>query len=203
MNFRNKAKMNLEPKLGFYFDWSGFISIDCGLEEDSMYTDEKTKITYVSDGAFVGGGESKVVSPEYTLNKQQYLVTLKSFPNENRHCYTINTAQGTLYLIRATFLYGNYDAKNSPPKFDLHLGPNLWDTVEFVDAATPEVKEIIHAPARNFVRVCLANTGFGTPFISALELRPIKNNTYQYEPSESLRLFVRYDVGSTTNESYR
>ena len=43
------------------------------------------------------------------------------------------------------------------------------------------------------------NKGLGTPFISALELRPLNNSIYDTEfgTSASLVLFQRLDVGST------
>uniref|UniRef100_A0A0A0LFV5 non-specific serine/threonine protein kinase n=1 Tax=Cucumis sativus TaxID=3659 RepID=A0A0A0LFV5_CUCSA len=60
----------------------------------------------------------------------------------------------------------------------------------------------MHIVSSNWVEVCLVNTGTGTPFISALELRPLP--TFLYETrSESLTTFLRLDVGSATNLSYR
>ncbi|KAJ4717965.1 protein kinase family protein [Melia azedarach] len=50
--------------------------------------------------------------------------------------------------------------------------------------------------------ICLANTGSGTPFISALELRALKNSSYSTQ-SGSLLLFFRLDIGSITNETIR
>ncbi|CAA6667505.1 unnamed protein product [Spirodela intermedia] len=48
---------------------------------------------------------------------------LRSFPNGTRNCYTLSPVQsGDRYLIRAGFLYGNYDGRGSPPIFDLHIG---------------------------------------------------------------------------------
>lgn len=35
---------------------------------------------------------------------------------------------GTKYLLRATFIYENYDALNSPPNFILLLDADVWDT---------------------------------------------------------------------------
>ncbi|XP_024022548.1 LRR receptor-like serine/threonine-protein kinase IOS1 isoform X1 [Morus notabilis] len=175
---------------------SGFISLDCGLPENSNYTETTTEINYISDAPFISSGKVYTILPQYKVNLQYWATTVRSFPDGTRNCYTINTERGTKYLMRAWFLYGNYDGKNSTPEFDLHLGPNFWDTVKIVDSSSVVVKEIIHFPLQNYVRLCLVNTGSGTPFISALELRPLKNTTYKVESQTSLALAVRIDVGS-------
>ena len=58
----------------------------------------------------------------------------------------------------------------------------------------------MHIPAQDIVHVCLVNTGYGTPFISALELRHLKNTSYVTPPG-SLSLVFRADVGAAINES--
>ncbi|VVB00521.1 unnamed protein product [Arabis nemorensis] len=50
--------------------------------------------------------------------------------------------------------------------------------------------EIIHVLTQERLQVCLVKTGPTTPFISSLELRPLKNNTYVTQ-SGSLNLFAR------------
>ena len=105
-------------------------------------------------------------------------------------------------MIRATFLYGNYDGQDNLPKFDLHMGPNMWDTVKIVNASVTVNKELIHVPSLNYIHVCLVNTGLGTPFISAIELRPL-NNTAYVTKSGSLALHARTDDGSLTDITYR
>lgn len=99
-------------------------------------------------------------------------------------------------------MYGNYDATNKPPQFDLYLGVNLWDSIKLDNATAIEMKEIIHIPTENHVLVCLVNTGLGTPFISALELRLLRNSSYE-TVSQSIALYKRYDYGSITNQTVR
>ncbi|GLT64160.1 hypothetical protein SLA2020_366690 [Shorea laevis] len=99
-------------------------------------------------------------------------------------------------------MYGNYDAQNKLPEFDLHIGPNVWESVKFDDASTVIYKEIIHVPSSNYIHVCLVNNGFGTPFISTLELRPLGSDTYVSE-SGSLALYRRVDIGTTTTKEFR
>lgn len=182
-------------------DQSGFISIDCGLTPNSSYSEATTTINYMSDAVFVDTGISQKISSEFKSSNLQQTWNLRSFPQGIRNCYSINITQGIKYLIRATFLYGNYDGQSRLPKFDVHLGPNMWDTVRILNASFSVNKELIHAPSQNYLQVCLVNTGLGTPFISAIELRPLNNDTYV--SNSTLALFVRLDIGSVTNAQYR
>jgi hypothetical protein len=145
---------------------------------------------------------SKSVSADIKAKDQQQVWNVRSFPQGNRNCYTINVTASTKYLIRATFMYGNYDGKGNLPQFDLYLGPNKWDTVKVLNSSISVIKELIDVPSRNYIHVCLVNTGLGTPFISAIELRPLKNTTY-ITKAGSLALFLRVDVGSQTSPAYR
>ena len=89
-----------------------------------------------------------------------------------------------------------------PPAFDLHLNANKWGSVTIIDDSTFIYSEIIHVPNLDHIDFCLVNTGHGTPFISALELRPLKSDTYVTQ-SGSLSTFVRLDFGTLTNQTYR
>ncbi|XP_050232951.1 putative leucine-rich repeat receptor-like protein kinase At2g19210 [Mercurialis annua] len=184
-------------------DQTRFISIDCGLPANSFYTDETTTLNYVSDTAFIDTGvitNLSLGSTSNTTSRQQ--LSVRNFPEGDRNCYNIKIVNGTKYLIRAIFLYGNYDGFNKLPEFDLHLGPNKWDKVKILNSTSPVIKEIIYTPELNYVHVCLVNTGFGSPFISALELRPLKNTTYIAQ-SGALAKFARLDFGSLTNRTVR
>ena len=169
----------------------GFISIACGAPENSIST--VSGIKYISDATFVDTGIRASISREFRENQARYLRTLRSFPQGNRSCYTINVTRGTKYLIRAYFLYGNYDGIDDLPQFDLYLGPNRWDTIDVWNSSVRFMKELIHVPSLNYIHVCLVNTNYGTPFISAIDLRPLKNTTYVTK-SGSLALFDRADV---------
>ncbi|XP_039684685.1 putative leucine-rich repeat receptor-like serine/threonine-protein kinase At2g19230 [Medicago truncatula] len=186
-------------------DQSGFISIDCGLPENSNYTEKITGINYISDAEFIDTGVSKSISPAEMITHQQQLHFVRSFPSGVRNCYRINVNMGVQYLIRATFLYGNYDNINEPPQFDLHFGPNVWDTVLLSNASRPTIKEIIYIPSKDYIQPCLVKTGKGTPFISTIELRTLGNDSYIGDSKKPVILshFMRYDLGSITNLEYR
>ncbi|KAJ7963126.1 protein kinase family protein [Quillaja saponaria] len=183
-------------------DQSGFISIDCGLPKNSTYIEKTTSINYISDATFIDTGVSKSLSPESRVTHQQQLWHLRSFPEGKRNCYRINITSGTKYLIRASFLYENYDGQNDFPEFELHLGANLWDTVKLENASLSVTPEIIHVPSLHYISICLVNIDSGTPFISAIELRTLKDTTYQTQ-SGSLSSLLRLDLGSSSNRAYR
>ncbi|CAN4098486.1 unnamed protein product [Withania somnifera] len=187
-------------------DQSGFINIDCGIPAGSDYTDIITRLNYTSDVGYVSGGVRKSISPIYQPNSPEKLyLTLTSFPIGTKNCYTLTPAQGKFgrYLIRASFLYGDYDGTRQLPSFDLYIGENYWDTVTISNASIPIRKEIIHTPTTDSLSVCLVKTDTtSTPFISALELRPLNITTYPTLNS-SLELYARMNFGSLTNQYIR
>ncbi|XP_022714519.1 LRR receptor-like serine/threonine-protein kinase IOS1 [Durio zibethinus] len=183
-------------------DQSGFISLDCGLPDNTTYTESTTGIDYISDAAYIQTGIGKSILPEFQRGLQRQTWHLRSFPEGDRNCYNLSLRKGDEYLIRATFVYGNYDEMNELPKFDLHLGPNLWTSVTIQKASVGISTEIIHVIQSNHLFVCLVNTGNGIPFISALELRLLNNATYRTQIG-SLELFARFDVCSTTGATFR
>jgi hypothetical protein len=188
--------------LSYLSSHAGFISIACGLPVNSSFTESKTGINYISDASFIDSGINNSISSDIIGSYQRYVWNLRSFPQGNRNCYSINVRRGTKYLIKASFLHGNYDGKGNLPQFDLYVGPNKWDTIEVLNSSVSVVKELIHVLSQNYIHVCLVNTGLGTPFISAIELRQLENTTYVTQ-SGSLALFVRMDTGSKSNQGYR
>ncbi|KAJ9692167.1 hypothetical protein PVL29_011306 [Vitis rotundifolia] len=161
----------------------------------------------MSDSEFIDTGINYDVSMEHSSRfgtPDQQVMTVRSFPEGTKNCYTLQPQQGKddKYLIRASFMYGNYDSKNQLPEFKLYLGVNEWDTVKFNNSYDIVRSEIIHVPRTGHIDVCLVNTGSGSPFISALELRQLNNSIYATQ-SGSLILFKRLDIGSTTSQTVR
>ncbi|KAK0598719.1 hypothetical protein LWI29_037334 [Acer saccharum] len=170
---------------------SGFISIDCGATKS--HRDDEIGLFYETDTKYVETGEVHEISPYSAYNNYELYRDLRSFPLGTRNCYTLKLEQGTHnnYLIRAVFVYGNYDNKNQTPAFDLYIGVNKWATV-YNDKL---FSEIINVFSDEYIDVCLVNTGFGVPYISVLELRPLNNSIYLLK-NGALRLLTRYDVGA-------
>ncbi|KAJ6952640.1 hypothetical protein D5086_033697 [Populus alba] len=174
---------------------SGFISIDCGAEED--YLDGKTGINYKTDKDFISAGKNKVVAPERYLTTLYYgnmVNSLRTFPEGKRNCYTLKPREGKNqnYYVRAFFYYGNYDSKNQTQiKFDLYIGVNYWATVADMDWF---YDDIIHYSVTDTIYVCLVNTGSGVPFINGLDLRFMNNSPYRTMNGSLIRR-VQADLG--------
>uniref|UniRef100_A0A9I9DZQ2 Protein kinase domain-containing protein n=1 Tax=Cucumis melo TaxID=3656 RepID=A0A9I9DZQ2_CUCME len=186
-------------------DQSGFISIDCGISGISSYKDSVTNIKYISDVNFTETGISKSISSDFnTTTLPQQFRYVRSFPEGERNCYTIKLAQGKgyKYLTRASFMYGNYDGQGRAPVFDLYMGVDKWDTVVMGNESNIIIKEVVHVLPTSSICICLVNTGFGSPFISALELRLLKNASYATD-FDLLALHRRLDIGSTINRTVR
>ncbi|XP_072952218.1 probable LRR receptor-like serine/threonine-protein kinase At1g51880 [Typha angustifolia] len=183
----------------------GFISIDCGAADG--YTDRNTSIPYTTDDQFINTGINYNVASNYiNLSLPKQYTTVRSFPDGDRNCYTLKpVTKGFKYLVRATFMYGNYDGRrsvqsNSQLLFDLHIGVTTLKTMNISDAAHRYTSEIIMVALADLISVCLIKTGSSTPFISSLELRPLKATIYpMVDDSEYLILFGRANLGSTTD----
>ncbi|XP_034696454.1 senescence-induced receptor-like serine/threonine-protein kinase [Vitis riparia] len=148
------------------------------------------------------GGSSHRRKEYVDEDLNQHLMNVRSFPKGDRNCYTLPPRQGKnhKYLIRARFMYGNYDSKNQLPIFKLYLGVDEWTTVNVTDASSIYRKEIIHIPITDDIDVCLVNTNSGTPFISVLELRELNDLIYSPTEPGSLLLFDRWDFGTQQEE---
>uniref|UniRef100_A0A9I9DW16 non-specific serine/threonine protein kinase n=1 Tax=Cucumis melo TaxID=3656 RepID=A0A9I9DW16_CUCME len=186
-------------------DQSGFISLDCGSPEDTMYTEITNNISYVSDAPFVKSGVSESISSRMGADNAPFprqMRSLRSFPQGIRNCYNVSIVNGSKYLIRASFLYENYDGLDMLPAFDIYIGNSLWERVNFTDTHMEPSIELIHITSSNEVHMCLINIGNGVPIISSLEFRPLLNTTYQ-TVSRSLSLQSRFDFGLSDKEEYR
>ncbi|KAK3133151.1 hypothetical protein QOZ80_6AG0533020 [Eleusine coracana subsp. coracana] len=171
----------------------GFLSIDCGLDANySGYTDPSSGIFYVSDEPYVDTGENHMVAAEYQGSRSRYFQTVRSFPSGLRNCYALPTKAGDKYLARVEISYGNYDGKNSSSsvQFDLHLGAYYWET------ATPDhTYEALFVAWAAWTPVCLVNTGRGTPFVSAMDLRPMAALYPPVSPALFMSAYSRQSLG--------
>ena len=193
-----------------FYVYLGFISLDCGLlPNESPYTKISTGLIFSSDTDFIQSGIHGRINNEWEYKYKQYNA-LRYFPEGIRNCYNLTVKQGLNYLIRAGFAYGNYDGLSIYPRFDIYIGPNLWTSV-FVKFKVEF--EIIHTARSNFLQICLVKTGTTTPFISTLELRPLRNDSYStqsgslllkdrnFYKSRYLRYFIFFQHFSIPNNS--
>lgn len=178
----------------------GFISLDCGGTDE--YTDD-TGLKWISDSNMLHGQTGKIAIPGES--RKQYM-NVRYFPaNSNKHCYTLNVKTRTRYLVRATFLYGNFDQSNVYPKFDIYLGATYWSTIVISNAADIEIEELVLLTSSSTISVCLSNASTGQPFISTLEFRQFNGSLYYttYETDFFLSLSARINFGAGSNDSVR
>ncbi|XP_019095498.1 PREDICTED: probable LRR receptor-like serine/threonine-protein kinase PAM74 isoform X1 [Camelina sativa] len=183
-------------------DQLGFISLDCGLPDTELspYTEGSTGLRFSSDAKFIKTGQIGKINT--TLEFLEPHKTMRYFPEGKRNCYNLNVEKDRRYLIRATFIYGNYDGLKTNPQFELHLGPNLWTPIDLVKSSSGTFVELLHVSTSNSLQICLVKNGTTTPLISALELRPLHNDAYVTK-SGSLKLFTRnYFHGKTGSIRY-
>ncbi|KAH9780822.1 protein kinase domain-containing protein [Citrus sinensis] len=124
---------------------------------------------------------------------------MRVFSTRKKNCYSIKVDEdGGRVLLRASFYYGNYDGKDSPPVFDLQFDGNFWTTVNTSFSSYDVLSyETIYVVKRNFTSTCVAQTKPGQlPFISAIEVRSLGVNMYSQIPSNlALHLIQRAAFG--------
>ncbi|CAH2036430.1 unnamed protein product [Thlaspi arvense] len=174
----------------------GFLNLDCGLSiQDSPYKESSTGLTYTSDDGSVHSGKTGKIAKEFESLYNKPELTLRYFPDGLRNCYNVNVTRGTKYIIKASFVYGNYDGLNVVPDFDLYIGPNMWITVNTNDTQ----EEILHVSRSNSLQICLIKTGTSIPMINTLELRPLADDVY---PTESSSLSYYFRAYFSNSKSY-
>ena len=173
---------------------AGFLSIDCG--SSTVYSDEG----WIGDEAYIQNGESKRVQSGNSLS--QVMDTLRVFSSRNKNCYSLVAEKGEKVLVRASFYYGNYDQKSSPPTFALQFDGNPWATV-VTSSDLVIYYEAIYAVKGDSTSVCVAQTQANQfPFISALEMASLGSNMYSSLDS-NYALFLRRRVAFGANETIR
>lgn len=173
-----------------------FVSINCG--SSKSFTDDNN-IRWTGDDAYIQHGESEVV---YSGSSSP-LSTLRVFPTRKKNCYSIKVPKGEKILARASFYYGNYDGKLSPPVFDLQFDGNYWATVN-TSSTYYEDFEAIYVSKANFTSICVAQTKPNQfPFISSLEIRSLDPAMYShFDSNHALILQWRYAFGGNLTIRY-
>ncbi|KAB1212179.1 hypothetical protein CJ030_MR5G001739 [Morella rubra] len=182
--------------------FAAFVSINCGSSEP--YFDVQDSLNWTGDGDYVHNGVPQLVNSFYGAGP--ILSTLRVFPSLQKNCYTINNLQnGERVLVRASFYYGNYDGKHSPPEFDLLIDGSHLRTMSLQKYADNAylITEIIYVVNGNATSFCLARTlPNQLPFINALELRSLGPKMYNRVGSKSF-LLLRNRVAQGANQTIR
>ncbi|RZC47789.1 hypothetical protein C5167_040730 [Papaver somniferum] len=191
-----------------------FLSIDCGSSSLKPRTDNNT-IEWVGDGPYIQTGEiHKVNVPAIVPGfDSDALNTLRAFPTRKKNCYSIdiddkeeddNTTTVERVLVRASFYYGNYDNKSSPPTFNLQFNGNNWGQLATANDSVVYSEMVFSLNKSSNIDVCLSQTQPNNiPFISALEVRSLDSDAYSYVPSEYPLFFhLRAAYGANRNIRY-
>ncbi|KOM38967.1 hypothetical protein LR48_Vigan03g234900 [Vigna angularis] len=138
----------------------------------------------------------------FTLSLLSHVYTLIPTPFTFFFC---SDYARTRYLLRASFLYGNFDNNNVYPKFDISVGATHWSTIVISDANSIEMRELIFLASSPTVSVCLSNATTGQPFISTLELRQFNGSVYytQFEEHFYLSVSARINFGAENDAPIR
>ncbi|XP_031486245.1 probable LRR receptor-like serine/threonine-protein kinase At1g05700 [Nymphaea colorata] len=179
-----------------------FLNIDCGTM--GTRTDSRG-MEWVGDDSYINAGSAlpAVVQNNSDLYGQE-INSLRYFPSQKKSCYVIpGVNRGRKHMVRASFFYGNYDGKSSPPSFHLQFDGNHWDSVT-TSSNKSYYWEVIYAPKRENISVCVARKSPDQiPFISALEIREFEPGMYETDGEEDFllwgqrkafgsKVFVRY-----------
>ncbi|KAI3997402.1 hypothetical protein MKX01_017772 [Papaver californicum] len=182
-----------------------FLSIDCGSSSLKSFTDDNS-IVWVGDGPYVQAGEThKVAPPNVTGWDSRVMSTLRAFPTRKKNCYSIDIDSETKgsnttverVLVRANFYYGNYDNKSNPPSFSFQFNGNDWGLLQTTEGIV-YIEVVYSLNNGNNINVCPAQTQpDNIPFISALEIRSLDSNAYNYFGSEYPVFFLRREAFGT------
>jgi hypothetical protein len=156
------------------------LSIDCGSEAN--FTDPVTGITWIPDDAFIKTGDVANITTQLQSGSPRHQ-SLRYFPeNQSKFCYELPAVNGRTYLVRATFVYGDYDGGlRRTPSFQLQIDTSDVGLVIPDNSSTWEsVIEVTMSAVASTIYVCLApsNPGLDVPFINAIELRELDRVMY-------------------------
>ncbi|KAH9535429.1 hypothetical protein CY35_17G052900 [Sphagnum magellanicum] len=147
------------------------LHIDCGSTTPSS-VDTNTGITWVSDAPYITTGVNAAVAADVPDFPE--LNTLRYFPDSRaKNCYTLPVSANTVYLIKATFLYGAYDNPTTAtlPTFQMAIDQTIVANVTFENANTGTYREISYASQANVTFLCLLrDSSQSNPFVSAISL---------------------------------
>lgn len=177
---------------------TGFLSLTCG--GTTNYTDS-SNISWILDNEFISTGNTTTIS--YIEGTSSSSVPVRFFPNSEGHnCYRLPVNNiSSLVLVRAQFVYKDYDGLGKPPSFSVSLGTAIVSTID-LRKADPWTEEFVWPVDKDIVSFCLHNIpDSGAPAISSIEVRPLPQGAYtsgmEDFPHKSLRKSYRINCGYT------
>ncbi|XAR60965.1 Non-specific serine/threonine protein kinase, partial [Bertholletia excelsa] len=177
-------------------DQDGFLSLSCG--GTTSYVDS-SNITWASDSDYVTTGNATTVN--YIQSTSSSQVPARFFPDSlGRNCYRlpINNVSSSV-LVRAQFVYKNYDGLSEPPAFSVSLGTAISTTINLSNA-DPWTEEFLWPVKKDTLALCFQSIpDAGFPVLSTLEVRPLPQGAYisglEEFPNKFLRKSYRINCG--------
>ncbi|KAF3780994.1 hypothetical protein EJ110_NYTH37708 [Nymphaea thermarum] len=112
----------------------GIISLNYGAPDGASYKSD-VGLFYTSNSSYISSGVAKQISSNYLTSSPQIYQTVRSFSQYTRNCSSLGPwTSGSKYIVRASFMHGNYDGLSSVPNFDLYMGMDLWNTIRLDNA---------------------------------------------------------------------
>ncbi|KAL9303338.1 hypothetical protein ACSQ67_020601 [Phaseolus vulgaris] len=202
-----------DAKVGFFLfcsfclvtfsEQDGFLSLSCGGRTSFR---DSSNISWVPDTTYVTTGKTTTIT--YSEGSSSLNISARFFPNSGRRkCYRIPANNSTtLVLVRAKFVYKNYDGLGKPPKFYVSIGTSIASTINLAED-DPWSEEFLWTVNMDTLPFCLiAMPKGGSPVISSLEIRPLPQGAYtngmKEFPNKLLRKSYRIDCGHS-NDSIR
>ncbi|XP_057813398.2 probable LRR receptor-like serine/threonine-protein kinase At1g67720 isoform X2 [Cryptomeria japonica] len=184
----------------------GFLNIDCGGIRNSI--DSETNMTWIVDANYIDVGNTAKFSMP---NTPFHMKSLRFFPKPlNKSCYRLPARPNVNYLLRLSFLFGNYKEFQTHPRFNYSVETEgfLTHRTRIITYAedTQTTGEMILTSPNGVFHVCLIRSFDDTdPFISAIQLRSLVSGMYglQVKPGIMLRILERIDVGNKSPKPIR
>lgn len=175
---------------------TGFLSLSCGGTTTFI---DSSNISWIPDTDYIVAGNTSTVDNSKGSSSSNDHV--RFFPDPRaRKCYKLPLKNSSSsVLIRAQFVYKNYDKLGKPPTFSVSIGTAITATVN-LNSHDPWIEEFVWPVNKETVSFCLHSIPQGgSPLISSLELRPMPRGAYDNGllPSQALRKSYRINCGYT------
>ncbi|KAL3685571.1 hypothetical protein R1sor_003593 [Riccia sorocarpa] len=177
-----------------------FTSIDCG--STVSYTDS-LGIKWETDENYISTGQNAVINIKQAnvgtvdaLNTNA-LQTLRYFPGPaNKHCYDIKLVAAKVFVIRLTFLGGNFTSGSATvTSFSVSLGTAYWQDIRVSDPWTPIIREATFNALQPYSPICFQRGASGNPFVNSIEVRSLPGAAAYRLPGYILTNLFRIDCG--------
>lgn len=181
-----------------FCDQDGFLSLSCGGTANFV---DSSNISWTSDREYINTGNTTTI--DYIDGTSSTRAAVRFFPDsQGRTCYRLPVKNvSSLVLVRAKFLYKNYDGLNKPPSFSVSLGTAVTSAI-ILASDDPRIEEFVWPTIKDTILFCLHRVpDGGSPVISSLEIRPLPQGAYRNgtgdSPNKLLRKRYRINSGYT------